>query len=315
MLTNRFKIINCHGTLKKYQLDSKIVSSKLFNFADDTTTDTKGRSIGAVKAGLKEDACNVLKLMASNGLIANQAKTEFMILNTKKEAELSEIRVGDTLVKRTSSTKLLGINLDDSQEWQTHLKTLKTGLNQRLFVIRRIAQHLPREKLLTVVHSLWISKLRYGLQLCSKVRLNELEPKTELMKSLQIAQNRMLRLINNTRIKDRVSSESILKKFNLLSVNQLAAQIKLTEVWKAINREGYPIQLEPYNNHLTQSGLRLRPKLDRVFNDTSRLRLAESSFNIDAARVWNAAPADITTAISIELAKKRIRIYAESLPV
>ena len=114
----------------------------------------------------------------------------------------------------------------------------------------------------------------------------------------------MLRLINNTRIKDRVSSESILKKFNLLSVNQLAAQIKLTEVWKAINREGYPIQLEPYNNHLTQSGLRLRPKLDRVFNDTSRLRLAESRFNIDAARVWNAASADITTAISIELAKK-----------
>ena len=118
----------------------------------------------------------------------------------------------------------------------------------------------------------------------------------ELMKSLQITQNRMLRLINNTRIKDRITTESILKKFKLLSVNQLAAQIKLIEVWKSINREGYPIQLDPYNCHLSQSGIELRPKLNRVFNDTTKLRLAESSFNRDAARIWNAAPADVTSA-------------------
>ena len=73
--------------------------------------------------------------------------------------------------------------------------------------------------------------------------------------------------------------------------------------------------MEPYNNHLGQSGPTLRPKTDRVFNDTSKLRLAESSFNVDGARLWNAAPADVTSATSIEIAKKRIRIYAESLPV
>ena len=125
----------------------------------------------------------------------------------------------------------------------------------------------------------------------------------------------MLRLINNTRIKVRISSASILKKFGLLSVNQLAAQIKLNEVWKSINQEGYPIQLEPYNSQLAQSGLTLRTQNNRVFKDTLRLHLAVSSFNIDAARIWNAAHMDVTSAVTIAVAKSRIRKFAESLPV
>ena len=107
----------------------------------------------------------------------------------------------------------------------------------------------------------------------------------------------------------------MLKKFSLLSVNQLSATIKLIEVWKSINREGYPIQLKPYNSHLAQSGLALRPKPERTFDDSTRLCMAESSFTIDAARTWNAAPPDVVNAPSLEVAKKRIRVFAESLPV
>ena len=57
----------------------------------------------------------------------------------------------------------------------------------------------------------------------------------------------MMRAINRTKIKDRVSVKHMLEKFNLLSVNQMAAKIKLLEVWKMVNTEGSPLQLEPYN--------------------------------------------------------------------
>ena len=33
------------------------------------------------------------------------------------------------------------------------------------------------------------------------------------------------------------------KKFSLLSVNQLNENIKLVEVWKALNVEGYPLKI------------------------------------------------------------------------
>ena len=127
----------------------------------------------------------------------------------------------------------------------------------------------------------------------------------------------MLRLINNSRIKEKISSASILDKFNLLSVNQLAAQIKLIEVWKSLYVEGYPIRLEPYNGQSNRSepGPSLRERPNRVFNDSTRLQMAKSSFNSDAARIWNAAPGEIRSAKSIAEAKMFIRRFVKTLPV
>ena len=45
---------------------------------------------------------------------------------------------------------------------------------------------------------------------------------------LQVAQNKMLRMMNGSTLKDHITSESLLNKHNLLSANQLAAEIKIT---------------------------------------------------------------------------------------
>ena len=107
----------------------------------------------------------------------------------------------------------------------------------------------------------------------------------------------------------------MLDKFGLLFVNQLAASIKLVEVWKSFNQEGYPIKLEPYNHNLQNQTHDLRPQPNRVLNDSCRLRKFESSFVIDAARIWNAAPKEITCAPSLNIAKNAVRLFCKSLPV
>ncbi len=81
---------------------------------------------------------------------------------------------------------------------------------------------------------MWTSKLRYGLQLCTEVRLTEEQPKSQLVTMVQRAQNKMLRVLDGARIVDRKSTKSLLDEQNMLSVNQMAAQIKLTEMWKAL---------------------------------------------------------------------------------
>ena len=63
-----------------------------------------------------------------------------------------------------------------------------------------------------------------------EVQLNSDDSKSALIKSLQLTQNRLLRSLNQTRIADKVSIKKMLEKFELLSVNQLAAEIKLIEV-------------------------------------------------------------------------------------
>ena len=98
----------------------------------------------------------------------------------------------------------------ENQGWSAHFKTVRTSLNQLLFVIRRIARQIPQDKLINVLHSLWVSKLRYGLQLCTSTRITSDKTRTANEKSLQLTQNRMIRAINGSKISNKISIKSML---------------------------------------------------------------------------------------------------------
>ena len=57
------------------------MSSKLFNYADDSTSDNKGKNSSEIIEALEEDARGILEFMASNGLIANKEKTVLLLCN------------------------------------------------------------------------------------------------------------------------------------------------------------------------------------------------------------------------------------------
>ena len=135
------------------------------------------------------------------------------------------------------------------------------------------------------------------------------------MKELQLTQNRLLRALNNSRIKDKICTKFLLDKFELLSVNKLAAQIKLTEAWKSVHLEGYAIVLEPYNKDRPLNNHELRIQSNRVFNDSAKSKMASQSFNVDAAKLWNLAPTSVTNATTLIIAKRAINLLVKSFPV
>ena len=132
-----------------------------------------------------------------------------------------------------------------------------------------------------------MSKLRYGLQLCNKVRLNESDPINANMKSLQVAQNKMLRMMNGTSLKEHITTSSLLEKFNLPSVNQLAAEIKIMETWKIMNVAEYPIEVWPNEPNRQTNGREIRAASIREWKEDSTSKAGKTSFIIDAARLWN----------------------------
>ena len=54
----------------------------------------------------------------------------------------------------------------------------------------------------------------------------------------------MIRFLNNKTISDRINTDTLLTNINLLSVNRMNAQIKLTEVWKASHNKNSPLNIE-----------------------------------------------------------------------
>ena len=115
-----------------------------------------------------------------------------------------------------------------------------------------------------------------------------------------------MRLILNVPYKDRTNTSVLLSKTGLLSVNQLAASIKLCEVWKSENVENYPVKLEPNNPGQTMNERTLRPSTIRKWNQDAKSTAAKESFSRNAAKLWNLAPLAIKSAKSLSLAKKKL---------
>ena len=135
------------------------------------------------------------------------------------------------------------------------------------------------------------------------------------MDTVQVAQNKMLRMLDRITLKDHISSQSLLQKYKLLSVNQLAAEIKLVEAWKIINRDNYPLKLEPNNPDRAYTQRELRPSSIKIWNDDAKSMAAKVSFRRDAAKLWNNAPEVIKSAQSLNIAKKEIKSYCSLLPM
>ena len=67
---------------------------------------------------------------------------------------------------------------------------------------------------------------------------------SKVIKAVQLAKNKLLRLLAGSQIKDMLSKKDMLNKFEILSMNQTLAQIKLTEAWKASRNTNYPINMK-----------------------------------------------------------------------
>ena len=65
-------------------------------------------------------------------------------------------------------------------------------------------------------------------------------------------------MLDRVTLKDHVTTKSLLNKYNLPSINQLAAEIKITEAWKSLNIKNYPFQLEPNNPGRNDGGRLIR---------------------------------------------------------
>ena len=297
------------------ELEEWTKKSTIFSYADDTSSSCKAKTVEEVVRMLEEDAEQILKFMASNGLVANPTKTTLLVLNNRMEEEV-KVKVGESYITQEKTTKLLGVNIDDELGWKNQVYGkggVISTLNQRTHLIKRLRNHINAEKLKKIVDSLWTSKLRYGLQLWAKVRTIEAQPESGLVRDVQKVQNRLLRIMERKRISDRTVVKDMLERQKMLSVNQTVAQIKLTEVWKARHTEEYPLK---FTFQVTKEGGR-ETRGDRSGKavETGRTSKAKATFMSDAARVWNTAPESIRNAKTMMAAKKAIKTFCKTLPV
>ena len=119
-------------------------------------------------------------------------------------------------------------------------------------------------------------------------------------------------MLEGISLKDHVTSISLLKKYNLPSVNQLSGEIKLTEAWKSIHVPNYPFKIVPNNTFVSNSDRSLRTNSIRIWKDTANSKAGINSFCMDTAKLWNNCPVEIKNATSIGIAKSAIKKFTRT---
>ena len=152
---------------------------------------------------------------------------------------------------------------------------------------------------------LFTSKLRYGLQLLGRVRWQDSDPSNSDLEAIQKCQNKLLRALNGTKVSDRISTKSLLLKFNILSVNQINAQVKLSEMWKSTHIENYPIRTDMIQRNNDTRCTRAASNVVLVETHTSNL--SQKTFLNDAIHIWNLAPVELKACASLFSAKKALK--------
>ena len=99
----------------------------------------------------------------------------------------------------------------------------------------------------------------------------------------------------------------------MLSVNQLNAQIKLTEVWRALKDPNHPLKIEKVVQGT--SNCLIRAVTNGDLKELGKTTLVQSTFISDASKVWNKCPNSIKECDSLWKAKKTIKTFVQTLPI
>ena len=97
-------------------------------------------------------------------------------------------------------------------------------------------------------------------------------------------------------------------------VNQLNAQMKLCEMWKANNVDNYPTKVHKRSINDDESRSTTRSTTKGVLLESGKSTLSQQTFINDATKAWNKAPTSIKNCVSITMAKKAVRVFVKTLP-
>ena len=104
----------------------------------------------------------------------------------------------------------------------------------------------------------------------------------------------------------------MLKNQDMKSVNQMAAQIKLTEIWQATHVENFAIKVK---HQITSENARVtRGDESNKLAEKRKTTLNMNTCIGDATSLWNYVMPEIRNAPTLGKAKKEINIFVSNLP-
>ena len=280
-------------------------------YADDTTYSCSDSDPVIISEKMSAKFTAISDFMINNKLKLNDDKTHLMVMTTSQKRKKGnpndqvKITTPTEIITPSTSEILLGAWIHQDMKWDEHLQNgegnLIRSLSTRIGALKKIGKVASFRNRKLIANGIFLSKLSYLIALWGGCNL-------DLLKSLQILQNRAARIV--TKLDWKTSTAVILSQCGWLSVNQLVVYHSVVMVFKVLqNKQPKPLHsMFPldYSYNTSQA----RSKSIKQTGHPS-LDLWQDSFRWRAARSYNQLPASMKNLQSVEAfkleAKKWVR--------
>ena len=219
---------------KYLKRDSLRASSRVSGYADDTTVYAKALNTKDLKEELEILACNMVSYCNSNGLILNSQKTQ-IITST---GTTIKVKIGQDYVASSQSIKLLGIEYDSNFTTLPYLRSLARDAKTRSSLIKRLSFCMPQCLLKPLAHGLVLGKILAAASAAIPIKIhNQGKPfQFGILEDINKAIKSTARTITRIKLTDKVSSNIVLWKAGLPSLNEAVSSSMASLIWKARNQ-------------------------------------------------------------------------------
>lgn len=244
---------------------SFIPENNLCLYADDSNMKISGRTVEQIEEIAGSELANIGKFLKHHNLKLNVEKTNYMVFKTSQNKNPIDpaIVYNNCLIERTFNTKFLGLTIDESLTWGSHVDNLLKKLNSGIYALSKMS-FLANPNILKMLYFAHIhSHISYGLCLYGSTKVANLE---SILKIQKRAIRVILRLKSDESVRQHFKNLQILTVYGqyildtiLITKRNLGSSTEQTHSYNTRNRREIihaHHRLEFYNKGPTYAGLK-----------------------------------------------------------
>ena len=127
-------------------------------FADDTNIYFEAKDLKTLQKIMNRELRHVKKWLEANKLALNIEKTNFVVFHSpsKKLTEPIILKCGRKKIIHANHVKFLGVLLDETLSWRSHLIELSRKLARSVAIFYKLRLYVPLDILISIYYALFI---------------------------------------------------------------------------------------------------------------------------------------------------------------
>ena len=271
-----------------------ISDANICNFADDNSLYASRKDQTEVISVLQKELYNVLHWFKINSMAANPDKFQLMFLGKVSE-NVTNISIDNVILQATNSVKLLGINIDNNLNFNSHVQALCKKASNKINALLRIRPYLDIYSAKRICDVSILSTFNY----CPLVWMFGSKSNNTII-------NKTHKRALSAVYKDfTLGFEELLQKDASVSNHVKNLRFLLVEVYKSLNGENPSFLWDMFNVKNCKYSLRCGKALCLPRTKTKKFGLNSVEFR--GSLLWNYLPLSIKSSKNLQEFKRKIK--------